>query len=277
MIDRLIVEEPRWQPFGQGRMAPAGSLADPALAARLSAYKRNVAGSYHGVAPGDITTALPPGPYIVSKKVDGETWFLLCDGESATLLSPSGKAITGIPVTAEAERLCAGWTGLLAGELYADSTSGRPRVFDLHAAMGGGAMGGGANAQAERLRFAAFDILDDCGTDAQPMAYDQRVQRLQTFLAGGIQVHSAAFETAVEPGELASAFERLVLQGGAEGIVVHAPGGRVYKVKPEITVDAAVVGFGAGNNGVYELLLGLMKPDGTHQLIGRVRTGWDNQ
>ncbi|MBC8424811.1 AAA family ATPase, partial [bacterium] len=250
----------------------AGSILDPALAARLSAYKRNVAGSYHGVAPGDITTALPPGPYIVSKKVDGETWFLLCDGESATLLSPSGKAITGIPVTSEAERLCAGWTGLLAGELYADSTSGRPRVFDLHAALGGG-----ANAQAERLRFAAFDILDDGGTDAQPLAYDQRVLQLQALLAGGMHVHNAAFETAAAPADVAALFDRIVVQGGAEGLVVHAPGGRVYKVKREISIDAAVVGFGAGDNGVYELLLGLMKPDGTYQLIGRVRTGWSNR
>jgi hypothetical protein len=115
MIDRLIVEESRWHPFGPGRSAPAGSIPDPALAARLSAYKRNVAGSYHGVAPGDMAAALPPGPYIISKKVDGETWFLHSDGESATLLSPSGKAITGIPVTEEAETICTGWTGLLAG------------------------------------------------------------------------------------------------------------------------------------------------------------------
>jgi AAA+ superfamily predicted ATPase len=272
MIDRLIVEESCWQPFGPGRMAPAGSLADPALAARLSAYKRNVAGSYHGVAPGDILTALPPGPYTVSKKVDGETWFLHCDDECATLLSPSGKAITGIPVTEEACSIIRGWTGLLAGELYAESANGRPRVFDLHAALGGG-----ANAQVDSLRFAAFDGLDDGSTDAQSLAYDQRVQRLQDLLTGGIHVHSAAFETAAEPGGLASAFDRIVVQGGAEGLVVHAPGGRVYKVKREISIDAAVVGFGAGDNGIYEILLGLMKPDGTYQLIGRVRTGWSNR
>ena len=272
MTGQLIVEKSRWQPFGPGRMAPAGSILDPALAARLSAYKRDVAGSYHGVAPGAIAAALPPGPYTTSKKVDGETWFLHCDDECATLLSPSGKAITGIPVTAEAYRIVRGWTGLLAGELYAESANGRPRVFDLHAALGGG-----ANAQAERLRFAAFDILDDGGTDAQPLAYDQRVQRLQALLAGGMHVHSAAFETTVDSAAVAALFERLVVQGGAEGIVVHAPGGRVYKVKPEITVDAAVVGFGAGDNGVYELLLGLLKPDGTYQLIGRVRTGWSNR
>jgi len=272
MTDQPIVEESRWQPLGQGRMAPAGSIADASLGARISAYKRNVAGSYRSVAPDAIATALLPGPYTVSEKVDGETWFLHCDGASATLLSPSGKAITGIPFTEEAVRICDGWTGLLAGEFYADSSSGRPRIFDLHAAMGGG-----ADAQTDRLRFAAFDILDDGDTDAQILDYEERAHRLRTLLAGGTHVHSAAFETAAEPAEIASAFKRIVIQGGAEGIVVHAPGGRTYKLKPEITIDAAVVGFGAGDNGVYELLLGLLKPDDNYQLIGRVRTGWSNQ
>ena len=272
MTDQPIVEESRWQPLGSGQFAPAGSIADAPLAARLAAYKRNIAGSYRGVAPNDIATALPPGPYTVSEKVDGETWFLHCDDQRATLLSPSGKAITGIPVTEEAQRTCEDWTGLLAGELYADSSNGRARVFDLHAAMGGG-----ADAQVERLRFVAFDILDDGGTDAQILDYEHRGQRLRTLLADGVRVHSATFEAAANPDEVASAFERIVIQGGAEGIVVHAPGGRIYKVKPETTIDAAVVGFGAGDNGVYELLLALMKQDGTHQLIGRVRTGWNNQ
>jgi hypothetical protein len=40
------VEPARWQPFGTGRMAPAGSLADAALLGRLRAYKREVAGAY---------------------------------------------------------------------------------------------------------------------------------------------------------------------------------------------------------------------------------------
>jgi len=253
-------------------MAPAGSISNPALAARLSAYKRNVAGSYHGLAPGDITMALPPGPCIVSEKVDGETWFLNCNNEGSTLLSPSGKAIAGIPLTEEAGGILDGWTGLLAGELYAESTNGRPRVFDVHAAMGGG-----DNAQVERLRLAAFDILDDSGADAQLLSYETRVHRLQTLLKDGVHVRSATFHTAADATEIAALFDRVVVEGGAEGIVVHAPGGRTYKVKPEISIDAAVVGFGAGDNGVYELLLGLLKPDGVYQLIGRVRTGWSNR
>lgn len=225
--------------------------------------------------PGNLARACrgrPPGPYVVTEKADGETWFLRCEGGGATLLSPSGKAITGIPVTVEAERLCAGWTGLLAGELYATSASGRPRIFDLQAALAGG-----AGAQADRLRFATFDLIHDGGVEGLPWPYEQRTQRLQALLAGGTCIHSTTFETVANAAEVAALFERIVVQRGAEGLVVHTPGGRVYKIKPEISIDAAVVGFGAGDNGVCELLLGLLRPDDTYQLIGRVRTGWSHR
>jgi hypothetical protein len=168
-----LVDPGCWRPLGDGRSAPAGSVTDTSLASRLVAYKRNVAGTYRSVPPGDIATSLPPGPYVVSEKIDGETWFLHCDGTTSTLLSPTGRAITGIPLTDEATTRLAGWSGLLAGELYAvcGDASGatphdsRPRVFDLHAALGGG-----PDARTDRLRFAAFDILDDRGGPRAPSA-----------------------------------------------------------------------------------------------------------
>ena len=49
-----------------------------------------------------MLTLLPPGPCVASEKLDGETWFLHRDGDLATLLSPTGKAVTGVPVTDEA-------------------------------------------------------------------------------------------------------------------------------------------------------------------------------
>ena len=175
-----IVEPTRWQAFGTGRFAPAGSLADAALLGRLQAYKREVAGAYRSLPPGEILTSLPPGPCVASEKLDGETWFLHRESDVATLLSPAGKAITSIPVTDEAGSLLGRWSGLLAGELYAARTNGRPRVFDLHAAMGGSAL-----AQTDRLRFAAFDMLLDGATDAPRTPYPVRLARLEKLLHGG--------------------------------------------------------------------------------------------
>ena len=116
-----------------------------------------------------------------STKVDGEQWFLYKDGDGAVLLSPNGKAIAGndVHVMKEADRLLHGWTGILAGELYATVGAGRPRVFDLHSALGGG-----ASAQVDRLRFAVFDILRDGDVDCQSLPFDYRAKRIRELLAG---------------------------------------------------------------------------------------------
>jgi AAA+ superfamily predicted ATPase len=266
-----LVDPYRWQALGDGYLAPAGSVTDPAVVARVVAYKRDVAGAYRSVSPGAVETALPPGPCVVSEKVDGETWFLHRADGTTTLVSPAGKAITAVPLTHEADTLLAGWSGLLAGELYAACDGGRPRVFDLHAALGGG-----EQAQVDRLRFAAFDLLLDGTTDATRTPFADRVDRLHELLQGGHLLHAASFETVTSPTEIAAVFERVVTHGGAEGVVVHARDDRIFKVKPEIALDAVVVAYAGTATGVSELLLALLAPDRRYQHLGRVRLGWSH-
>lgn len=267
-----LVDPGRWQPLGTGRVAPAGSLVDAAVAARVAAYKRDVAGAFRSVPPADLETSLPPGPCIVSEKVDGETWFLHRADGTTTLVSPAGKAINGVPLTDEADALLADWSGLLAGELYAERDGGRPRVFDLHAALGGS-----ERAQVDRLRFAAFDLVLDGGIDAARVAYADRVDRLRELLQRGLLLHAALFETVDSPAEVAAVFERVVTRGGAEGLVAHARDGRIFKIKPEITLDAVVVAYAGNDASVSELLLAMLTPDGRYQGIGRIRTGWSHE
>ena len=66
-------------------------------------------------------------------------------------------------------------------------------------------------------------------------------------------------------------------RGGAEGLVLHASDGRTFKVKPEISIDAAVIGYVGTDHGVSELLLALITASGRYQSIGRVRTGWSRR
>jgi AAA+ superfamily predicted ATPase len=263
-----LVEPARWQPFGAGHIAPAGSLVDAALFGRLQAYKRDVAGTYRSLPPSEVLAHLPPGPCVASEKLDGETWFLHCGGDVATLLSPAGKAITGVPLTEEVGSLLGKWSGLLAGELYAARANGRPRVFDLHAAIGGAAL-----AQTERLRFAAFDLLLDGEANAQRRPYPARVARLEALLHAGSRLHCARYQTVADAVGVAALFERIVTRGDAEGLVLHASDERTFKVKPEIAIDAAVIGYAGTDHGVSELLLALITPSGRYQSIGRVRTG----
>jgi AAA+ superfamily predicted ATPase len=283
-------QDTRWEPLGSGQIAPAGSVADGPLAALLATYKNRIAGAYRSVAPDAIALAIPGGDAIVSPKIDGETWFLRVTKGEAHLLSPTGRVITGIPLTNEAAGMGRDRSLVFAGELYAGGGSGRPRVHDLHAALGRG-----SHAAVDRIRFAAFDLLEDgptpppqggTGTRRVPTLstsstgrhpFPVLARRIAELLEGGALCHSVPFETVCGPAGIVEAYDRLVTRGGHEGIVVRAATGTVYKIKPEITLDAVIVGFTERiQGGVAELLLALLRPDGSFLLLGRVDTGFTN-
>ena len=111
--------------------------------------------------------------------------------------------------------------------------------------------------------------------DVQRKPFPERLDRLQPIVGQShASFHLARCKTAKTAPDVASCYESIVTDGGAEGLVVHAADGRIYKIKPEITIDAAVVGYVGNSSGVSELLIALMKPEGVFQLIGRVKTGW---
>ena len=215
----MIVDESRMTRLGTGWMAPAGSLMDGDLARRLSAYKRTVAGNYRSVAPDNIAKSISTGELIVSEKVDGETWFLHIQKGKASLFSPSGKVIVDIPLLHEAKEHLGKHSILAAGEIYAAVEHGRPRVHDLHAVLGGG-----AKAEVNRLRFAAFDLLLDEDQNAQQLHFAKRVERLRQLFGKGECIHPARFENATGAAGVAAAYDRIVTKGGAEGIVIRLAG-----------------------------------------------------
>ncbi|MCL5104998.1 MAG: hypothetical protein M1133_12910, partial [Armatimonadetes bacterium] len=265
----------RGMPLGSGRIHPAGSIRDAELAALLTLYKRDVAGAYAGMAPDSVAATIPTGSHIASTKIDGEQWFLCKDGNGVVLISPNGKAIVGndVHVMKEADRVLAGWTGILAGELYATVDAGRPRVFDLHSALGGG-----AGADVDRLRFAVFDILRDGDMDSQLLLFDDRVRRIKELLIDAEPIHPVDFTEVEGPDGIELFFESKVLSG-EEGVVVRCCDGRIFKVKPKISIDAAVVAYTQSPSGVGELLLALMpeeQPSGWQvmQVIGRAAIGF---
>ena len=91
-----------WKSLGTGRQSPSGSIPGLKLVQKISDYKKQVAGRYRSLSPQDIS--ILSGEWILSPKIDGETWFLYSKKGNAWLLSPSGKIITDIPVTKEAAR-----------------------------------------------------------------------------------------------------------------------------------------------------------------------------
>lgn len=258
---------------GQGYHAPPGSLTDPELATAISRYKRGVASRYTALVPEEVGSKLPPGPYQVSPKIDGEQWCLVLDDGDAFFANPNGRVLAGdIPVLAEARTLASRAVGttVIAGELYASRDSGRSRHGDLASALGTDA----SEAGAQRVGFFGFDVVWGGDGDARmPIAdYDGRLSVVSRLFDGAERLRPVTTEDAADTARIDALFEEWAADGKAEGLVVRSkavPG--VYKVKPSITVDAAVIGYtqrSTDANQVGSLLIALIREDGKFQIIG---------
>ena len=268
------------RPFGGGWQLPA-SCADKALVDQLRKYKRYAA-KYRTLKPDDIEEHCPSGELLVSTKMDGELWFLVIEPDGDIYLqNPAGRSLCAatsrdedveLPLIGAARRALNDevWRSasgdesriIIAGELYAERD--RPRHDDLAYAMGGE-----ADADVDRLRFMAFDVVD---AGVPLPTYATRIEWLNDNLR---EIPSelcsvVASETVTDPGRLAELFAE-AMEAGAEGLVVRAPTGVTYKVKPSLDIDAVVVAFTerAEQPGhVRSLALALVRDDGSYAFIG---------
>ena len=220
-----------------------------------------------------ISSTFTAGPFHVSPKVDGELWFLILDEGNVILASPRGAVIFGdIPVLLEACKAAKNIKGqlILAGELFAAAKSGtdRPRVGDVATALSGG-----AKAPVERLGIMIFDIVqimpktDECDLDTP----EEKSKFMERMLADGKRLKPVTYNMAASASEVSELFTKWVGGGKAEGLIVRAPNSRVFKVKPEFTVDAVVVGYTEREEDlkqVRSVALAMMHEDGRYQFIG---------
>ena len=252
--------------LGAGQRTGLGALLDEDLRALVSGYKRNIASRYRSLTP-DEPELIPSGPLFASPKIDGELWFLvLRDGELA-LVNPRGRVMFGdLPLLVEArETLGKRATGsvVLAGELFAARKAGRPRVGDVAAAVSENAP--------ERLGFAAFDVLQSDGADAYGMPYEERLRLLREWLEGGKRTAAIKTEIVNDRENALRLFGEWAAEGKGEGIILRPTDGRIFKLKPYVTLDAAVIGFTVRADAPEQarsLLLALMRENGQLQLIG---------
>lgn len=257
--------------LGQARLYPGSSIADPDLATWLGRYKRGVASRYKALRPDEIQTGLPSGALWVSPKIDGELWFVVVHEGEVALLSHNGRGMTGAPVVQELASLLlprAKGRLIIAGELFAASKAGRPRVGDVSFALHSG-----TEADLGRLGFQAFDLVEGGdATDQAPMDdHGRRLATLERLLEGGKRARLVRSEVVNSQDQVAVRYAEWAEGGKAEGLVARAPDGRIFKIKPQFTVDAAVIGLTerADMPGqARSLLLALLRPDGHFQLLG---------
>jgi hypothetical protein len=240
-----------------------GAFDDGEMKSMIDMYRQVVTQRYTPCGPQDMERMLVAPPFYVSRKIDGELWFLRISPDGSQLIAANGRVMTGdAPVLAEAPDQAG---TVLAGELHVPKADARERVGDVPAAL---------TADAGRLCFAAFDVIEHAGTSWRDMTYAQRLEILRDILPTSGTVHAVPVTTVSSPVDVAGLYQDLVETTGAEGLVVRCGDGRILKVKPEITLDLAVLGFttrdGAGGEEVRSLLIGLHVEDSTWVPLGTV-------
>jgi hypothetical protein len=256
-------------PVAKGMLFPPGSVTDAGLGETLAAYRRNVASRYRGLR-GDELSEVPAGTVQVTPKVDGELWFAVKRADEVALVAPNGRVLAGgVPVVEEVAKSFGANASdgeIVAGELFAVGKGARPRVGDVAKALS-------SDGDPGQLAFMAFDqVCGESGAPA-PEAWMERYARLIGLFGSGKRAQVVKVEAAANLDQVRARFSEWVDGGKAEGLVLRAGDGRIFKLKPLFTLDVAVVGFTQRTEDatqVRSLLMALMREDGSFQIIGTV-------
>lgn len=259
--------------------ASATALNDPNIHNRVREYKRRLSGRMTALDKPGIKKKLPSETYHISRKIDGEFTVLVFGGEGIFTVNPGGTVRVGLPFMKEAEeRLKEAGIGqaLIAGELYYAREDGkRPRVHDIVRI----ARKPEDKKDLDLLRFAVFDILEiDSETPAGEFAGTWK--RIVDIFSGGKLAHPVEAAEG-NPGDVEKLFETWVEKQGEEGAVARSDAAGMFKIKPRHTLDVAVVGFTEGTEDregmLHDVLVAVMRGEGTFQLLGRVGGGYTDE
>ena len=263
--------------LGTYATAPGVALTDTLLLPRVQAYRRSLGNRMIALDRHAAKTKIPSGEFFTSRKIDGEFNVLVFDGGEALLVNPGGTVRAGLPLLEEAAAALkkAGLkSATVAGELHVRHADGkRARVHDVSRIARKP-----ANAEeVGQLCFAVFDLIE---IDGEEVAgdYAKTWKRIGELFANGDRAAPVETITTSDSKGVLETFEKWAEAEGGEGVVARSDESGWFKVKPRHTLDCAVIGFAEGTDDragmLHDLLLGIARPDGSWQVIGRVGGGF---
>ncbi len=267
--------------IGNYATGPSTVLPNPRWLGYVQNYRRTASARMIPLDREGLRHRMPNQDYHVSRKIDGEFTVLIVENGQVVSLNPGGKVRVGLPFMEEAATLLknAGVAGttLIAGELYVERDDGkRPRVHDVNRL----ARNPESLAQLQQLKFAAFDAVVWDGEESMP-TYAQVWERLESALSEGKLIHPVETVCLNKTKAVLQQFESWIDGDGAEGIVARSEAAGIFKVKPRHSVDAVAVGFAEGIDDrsglLHDVLLALVRKDGTFQIMGRVGGGFSDE
>ena len=227
-------------------------MSDPFVPLKAQEYRRNLGARMIALDKVTVKEKLPQCDAHVSRKIDGEFTLVLIDGKHCCSVNPGGVVRHGLPFMAEACELLSKSKHkqmLIAGELYVARTDRRPRVHDVSRV----ARQPESQADLDSLSLAVFDILEIDGKPA-PTRGNEVFKTIDGIFKSGKLIHPVESQKAKGLDDVMKWFEKWVDGEGAEGVVVRSDTAGLFKIKPRISIDVAVLGFTEGVD--EEVLLG---------------------
>ncbi len=248
---------------GNEAAAVSAELRDAAVAC-----KRRISSQFMLVDPASARERVRGERFWVTRKIDGVMACAFYHDGAATLVGTGGKNLSAAPcgaVLASSLAKAGVKSATIVCELYLPAATGRPRVGDVSAALADASLIG-------KLRLAPFDIVDIDGGQFRAANYGEVHARLSELFADEA-VRPVEMREAGSYDEVGEIYREWVEGEGAEGLVIHSASPVVWKLKPRHTIDAAIVGYTIGDQGVRDMLFAVRDGSGDYRVLGPVGNG----
>lgn len=265
--------------LGSYAVGPATAVNNPMATAVAQDFRRAAAARMIPLGKEDIRSKIPSSEYFVSRKIDGEFTVLMFEQDRAYSINPGGTVRIGLPWLEEAAqslRAAGIRVARIAGELHVADGRKRTRVHDVSTL----ARGPKSAEDLGKLCFAPFDVIE---IDGQPATehYADTLQTLEGLFGKTKLVRPVETEIAKDAAGIVRLFEKWVEADEAEGLVVRNDSVGQFKIKPRHTLDVVVVGFTESTDDrqglLHDLLVAVIRPDGTYHVLTRVGGGFSEE
>ncbi|MCB1189516.1 MAG: hypothetical protein H7A23_21285 [Leptospiraceae bacterium] len=258
----------------------AASLTNPSVLHRVQEFRRSLSNRMTPLDKDYIAKKIPIGEFYVSRKIDGEFTVLVVSEEEIFTINPGGTIRVGFPFFAEALKFLkkAGIKqAMIAGELYVQKPDkSRPRVQDVVRI----ARKPKSEKEIQQLRFAVFDLME-VNSNPPQSEFEERWKQIQEIFDNTTQIHPVETVKTKDIVAIQNTFLKWVEEEGSEGIVVRNDAVGMFKVKPRHTIDVAVIGFTEGMDErqgmLHDMLVAVMRDEGTFHILGRVGGGFTEE
>lgn len=275
--------------------ATVGAVTDKILLDVAVAYHNQIGPRFEGILQRDIAKRFPENAtekLLETTKYDGEGVFIYFEAARSdfpcfAFNAPSGRVRVGLPCLVDLrQKLAAAGVSkaLLRGELYVTGQRQGKRYSSADVVR---ISFSGTEAETATLRLAVFDIIMLDGKDMRdPADFLPAWEQLGTLCGvDDTRLSHRAAGKVIREGDVAGVFTTKT-GAGAEGLVLRRLNRlELIKVKPQLTIDAVVVGFVEGefegSYGVLSLLTALTYGQSTqpthYQVLARVGSGFTDQ